>query len=67
MQLAHGDDGGGVAGIKLRYGEALEEGGMRGWQRGEGGRGRTDAAEGPRWVAIHATACGGSEAAVDLT
>jgi hypothetical protein len=34
---------------------------------GEGGRGRTDAAEGPRWVAIHATACRGSEAAVDLT
>ena len=39
MQLAHGDDGGGVAGIKLRYGEALEEGGMRGWQREKGGGG----------------------------
>ena len=67
MQLAHGDDGGGVAGIKLRYGEALEGGGDEGMAEGEGGRGRTDAAEGPRWVAIHATACRGSEAAVDLT
>ncbi len=69
VQLAHGDDGGLVAGIELRDGEALGEGRwgggyvrQRGWDGGGlgggGGRG-TDAAEGPRWAAIHATACEG--------
>ena len=42
MQLARGDGGSGVAGIKLRYGEALEGGGDEGMvegRRGQGGYG----------------------------